>query len=485
MTQNDPVVNMEYIPPPRTREADMSPEKLREARQAVRGSALGNALEWFDYGVYGYLTLYIGYLFFEPFSEEPGSQRLFALAGFAISFLLRPLGGMVLGPLGDRIGRKKVLVATIILITLATSCIGLLPTAQQIGIWAPILLFTLRIVQGFSAGGEYAGAAVFMAEHSPDDRRGFYGSFLEFGTLVGFTAAAIVCTGLSLIVGEQGMRDFWWRIPFLLCLPLGGVALWMRRSLSEPDAFTEIKDQGKTETPLQAFMDLVRNYPVQLLKLTGYVIMLNVAYYIVMTFMPTYLADSLHQSETTAGLMLIGIQIFLMIIIVPLGSLSDRIGRRPILITASVGFAVLSVPAFMIMGQGNPALEILGLAILGILLTSLLAVNSATIPALFPTNVRYSGFGLGYNLPTAIFGGTAGLVVQWLIQQTGIVIMPGIYLAVASLIGLVAVFTFYETAGRSLRGTILPGEDDPVRVAAGEKLIPRVFRPKSRQTSSK
>lgn len=459
----------------------MSPERLKEARQAVRGSALGNALEWFDYGVYGYLTLYIGYLFFEPFSENPGTQRLFALAGFAISFLLRPLGGMVLGPLGDRFGRKRVLVTTIILITLATSCIGILPTAQHVGVWAPILLFTLRVIQGFSAGGEYAGAAVFMAEHAPDDRRGFYGSFLEFGTLAGFTAAAIVCTVLSLIVGEQGMHDFWWRVPFLLCLPLGGVALWMRRSLSEPETFTEIEEQGKTESPVRAFLDLIHNYPIQLLKLTGYVIMLNVAYYIVMTFMPTYLSDSLHQSETTAGLMLIGIQIFLMIIITPLGRLSDRIGRRPMLLTASIGFAVLSVPAFMIMGLGQPVLEILGLAILGVLLTSMLAVNSATIPALFPTNVRYSGFGLGYNIPTAVFGGTAGLVVQWLIQQTGIVIMPGIYLAGASLIGLVAVFTFYETTGRSLRGTIIPGEDDEDRIAAGETLIPKIHRRKKAQ----
>ncbi|MFK0003053.1 MFS transporter [Paenarthrobacter sp. NPDC090520] len=462
--------------PPRTRESDMSPHERRSARKAVAGSALGNALEWFDYGVYGYLTLYIGFHFFEPFSEDPTSQRLFALAGFAISFLLRPLGGMVLGSLGDRIGRKKVLLITILIISISTACIGILPTAQDVGLLAPVLLFTLRIIQGFSAGGEYAGAAVFMSEHAPDNRRGFYGSFLEFGTLAGFSAAAILCTSLTLAVGEQGMTDFWWRVPFMICLPLGALGLWMRRSLSEPEAFTELEKAGKTETPVKALMDLVRFYPGQLLKLTGFVIMLNVAFYLVLTYMPTYLSDSLGQDEAGAGLMLVGIQVLMMIIIAPLGALSDRIGRRPVLITAAVGFTVLSIPATMLMGLGNVALEALGIGILGLLLVTLTSNISATLPALFPTNVRYSGFGFGYNVATSIFGATAGLAVQWLIQQTGITIMPGIYLAVAGLIGLIAVLTFNETAGRSLRGTHIPGTDDEARIAAGEQLIGRVNR---------
>ncbi|MFJ4170755.1 MFS transporter [Paenarthrobacter sp. NPDC089714] len=462
--------------PARTRESELSPEQRRSARKAVAGSALGNALEWFDYGVYGYLTLYIGFHFFEPFSEDPTSQRLFALAGFAISFLLRPLGGIVLGSLGDKIGRKKVLLITILIISISTATIGVLPTAQDIGLLAPFLLFGLRIIQGFSAGGEYAGAAVFMSEHAPDNRRGFYGSFLEFGTLAGYCAAAILCTSLTLVVGEQGMIDFWWRVPFLICLPLGVLGLWMRRSLSEPEVFTEIKKAGKTETPVKALADLIRHYPAQVLKLTGFVIMLNVAFYLVLTYMPTYLSGSLGQDEAGAGLMLVGIQVLMMVVIVPLGALSDRIGRRPVLIGAAVGFTVLSIPAIMLMGVGNALLEGLGIGILGLLLVTLCSNISATLPALFPTNVRYTGFGFGYNVATAIFGATAGLAVQWLIQQTGITIMPGIYLAVAGLIGLVAVLTFNETAGRSLRGTQIPGSDDEARIAAGEELIGRINR---------
>ncbi|WP_203568118.1 MFS transporter [Aestuariimicrobium ganziense] len=463
-------------PLPRTREADLSPDQRHRMRKAVAGSAMGNALEWFDYGIYGYLTLYIGYHFFEPFSSDPGSQRLFALAGFAISFLMRPIGGMVLGPLGDRIGRKRVLVLTIGLVSVATATIGLLPTAQQIGIWAPILLFLLRIVQGFSAGGEYAGAAVFMSEHAPDDRRGFYGSFLEFGTLAGFSAAAVLCTVLTMIVGEDGMNSFWWRVPFLICLPLGLLAIWMRRSLTESETFTEIEQAGETESSLSALGNLVRNHTAQLLKLTGFVIMLNVAFYLVLTYMPTYLSDSLGQDEVSAGWMLVVIQLIMMAIIAPIGSLTDRVGRRPVLIAAAVGFTVLSIPAVMLMGQGSAVLEMLGIGILGLLLVALISNISATLPALFPTNVRYSGFALGYNIATAIFGGTAGFMVQWLINKTDITIMPGIYLAAAGLIGLIAVVFFHETAGRSLRGLHLPGSDDEARLANGETLIGRVNR---------
>ncbi|MDV3123996.1 MFS transporter [Mycobacterium sp. 21AC1] len=442
----------------------------------MAGSAAGNALEWFDYGVYGYLTIYIGYHFFSPFSDDPGTQRLFALFGFAISFLLRPIGGIVLGPLGDRIGRKKVLVATIAIISISTTLIGLLPTADELGLLAPILLFTLRSVQGFSAGGEYAGAAVFMSEHAPDNRRGFYGSFLEFGTLAGFSAAAILCTTLTVVVGEDAMQEFWWRIPFLVCLPLGLLAIWMRRSLTESETFSELDQAGRTESPLRALVDLTRNYPGQLVKLTGFVMMLNVAFYLVLTYMPTYLSGSLGQSETASGMMLVAIQIVMMAVIVPFGALTDRVGRRPVLLCAAIGLSVLSVPAVMLMDRGSIFLELVGIAVLGLLLVALLSNISATLPALFPTSVRYSGFALGYNVATAAFGGTAGLVVQWLIQRTGITIMPGIYLAGAGAIGFAAVLFFDETAGRSLRGTQIPGSDDETRIAAGETLIGRVNR---------
>lgn len=233
MTEQTAPAHRESGPPPITREIDLSPIQRKTVRKSVMGAMAGNAIEWFDYGIYGYLAVHLSTQIFG------GSENaiLWTLFGFAVSFLVRPLGGAILGPLGDRIGRQKVLVFTIMMISVATAAIGLLPTFEQVGWLAPVLLFLLRIVQGFSAGGEYAGAAVYMAEHAPDDRRGFWGSFLEFGTLLGFSLAAILVTALEFIVGTEGMEAGWWRLPFLLTLPLGLIALAMRARLHESAVF--------------------------------------------------------------------------------------------------------------------------------------------------------------------------------------------------------------------------------------------------------
>ncbi|WP_139418106.1 MFS transporter [Agromyces laixinhei] len=457
-------------PPPITREIDLSPIQRKTVKKSVMGAMAGNAIEWFDYGIYGYLTVYLSVHIFGGTEEA----LLWALFGFAVSFLVRPLGGIILGPLGDRIGRQKVLVFTITLISISTACIGLLPTYDMIGWWSPVLLFALRIIQGFSAGGEYAGAAVFMAEHAPDNRRGFWGSFLEFGTLLGFSAAAVLVTVMQLTLGDAFMQEWGWRIPFLLTLPLGAVALYMRKSLHESDTFEESHAQDKNTSAWQTLGDLIRNQPKQLLKIMGIVILINVAFYVVLTYMPTYLTVSLEMDATTSGLMLVGVQLVMMAVIVPLGALTDRIGRRPLLITASIGFVVLSVPAVMLLDTGVLALQILGISIFGLMLVMLLCNISATLPALFPTPVRLAGFALGYNIATSLLGGTAGLANQALIDATGSTLIPGFYLTIAGIIGLVAVLTFNETAGRSLRGDVVPGDDDQERLELGEELIGKV-----------
>lgn len=458
--------------PPITRDIDLTPMQRKTARRSVAGSAIGNAIEWFDYGVYGYLVVYISTLFF-TFGDEAGAlPRILAFATFAISFLVRPLGGLVLGPLGDRIGRQKVLVMTILLISVSTAAISVLPTYDQVGYLAPILLVLLRMVQGFSAGGEYAGAAVFMAEHAPDNRRGFYGSFLEFGTLAGFSAAAVLCTGLTLIVGEDGMLAGWWRLPFALTLLLGAVGLWMRRHLHESETFTA--DSAHTrdnETALRALGTLLRQYPAQVLKLFGFVILINVAFYLVLTYMPSYLAATLGHGVAESNFALVIIQLLMIAVIVPFGALTDRIGRKPLLIAASAGFTLLSVPAVMLIQQNTIWSQLAGIGILGLFLVMIISSISATLPALFPTAVRYSGFAIGYNVSTALFGGTAGVANEALVDATGNALIPGWYLAVAGLIGLISVLTFRETAGRSLRGNVIPGTDDDLRLAQGEKLI--------------
>ena len=459
--------------PPITREIDLSPDQRKDVKRSVMGAMAGNAIEWFDYGIYGYLT---GYLSSQIFGDSENST-LWVLFGFAVSFLIRPIGGAVLGPLGDRIGRQKVLVFTILMISLSTFCIGLIPTFDVIGWWAPVLLFTMRIIQGFSAGGEYAGAAVYMAEHAPDNRRGFWGSFLEFGTLLGFSGAAILVTAMQFAFGDEFMSDWGWRIPFFITLPLGLFALWMRTKLHESETFEEAQATGEAKNSAWKVLgDLIKRQPKQLLKIMGLVILINSAFYLVLTYMPTYLSSSLEMDATTSGLMLVGVQLVMMAVIIPIGSLSDRIGRRPLLITACVGFLVGSVPAIYLLDSGIIPLQILGLAIFGIFLVMLLANISATLPALFPTSVRYAGFALGYNIATSLLGGTAGFFNELLIEATGFIAVPGFYLMITAAIGLAAVLTFNETAGRSLRGDVVPGDDDEDRLAVGEELVGKINR---------
>ncbi|MGC5076409.1 MFS transporter [Agrococcus sp. DT81.2] len=459
-------------PPPITREIDLSPIQRKTVRKSVMGAMAGNAIEWFDYGIYGYLAVHLSTQIFGG-SEE---AILWTLFGFAVSFLVRPLGGAILGPLGDRIGRQKVLVFTIMMISVATAAIGLLPTFDQVGWLAPVLLFLLRIVQGFSAGGEYAGAAVYMAEHAPDDRRGFWGSFLEFGTLLGFSLAAILVTALEWIVGTEGMEAGWWRLPFLLTLPLGLVAIAMRARLHESAVFEEAKEQDTRTSAWQTLRDLVTQQPKQLLKIMGITILINTAFYLVLTYMPTFLQTSLDMDGTQAGLMLVGVQLVMMAVIIPMGALTDRIGRRPLLLTAAIGFTVFSVPAILLLNTGNLLLQVLGLAIFGLFLVMLLCNISASLPALFPTTVRYAGFALGYNVATSLLGGPAGLINEALIEQTGSTLVPGFYMMAAGIVGLLAILTFNETAGRSLRGDRVPGDDDQERLAIGEELIGKVAK---------
>src|SRR5215217_8025605 len=235
--------------------ADAPPGLLR---RAIAASAIGNATEWFDYGIYAYGVTYISAALFPGSTEE---ATLFALATFAISFLVRPFGGLFWGPLGDRVGRKAVLALTILLMASATLCVGLIPSYDSIGFWAPVLLIVLRMIQGFSTGGEYGGAATFMAEYAPDRRRGFCGSFLEFGTLAGFTLGAVLVLLTETIVGPDAMAAWGWRLPFLIAAPLGLVGLYLRTKLEDTPCFRELEQAGETEHETSTeFRDLLVQY---------------------------------------------------------------------------------------------------------------------------------------------------------------------------------------------------------------------------------
>jgi MFS transporter, MHS family, proline/betaine transporter len=353
----------------------------RTARRAVAGAAMGNAIEWFDYGIYGYLATTIGLNFFPD--ADPTSQRLLVFAGIAIPFVLRPLGGVLLGPLGDKLGRRRVLATTIVMISVATFCVGLIPSFSVIGLAAPILLLLARLVQGFSTGGEYAGAATFIAEYAPDGRRGFWGSFLEFGTLAGTVLGATLATAVQLGLPADALTSWGWRIPFLIAGPLGLIGFYLRNKLEDTPAFRKAQAAGQTATT--PFRETVRAVLPQILILIGFVILLNVADYAFLTYLPTYLTQVLGINDTEALLILIGAMIGMMILIAPVGALSDRVGRKPLLLASAIGFLVLSYPAVALLGMGSPLPVTAGVAILGLLLLLMLGTIGSALPAIFPS----------------------------------------------------------------------------------------------------
>jgi len=418
-------------------------------RRAIAASALGNATEWFDYGIYAYGVTYISAALFPGDVDD---AVLFALATFAISFLVRPLGGLFWGPLGDRLGRKSVLAFTIVLMSGATLCVGLIPDYARIGFWAPTLLILLRMVQGFSTGGEYGGAATFMAEYAPDDRRGFYGSFLEFGTLAGFSLGAFLMLAFSLMLGDVAMHEWGWRIPFLIAAPMGLIGMYLRSRMEDTPIFREEGKSGKrAEAPRLSL--LLRRHWRPMMVVGGLVVALNVVNYTLLSYMPTYLQRRIGLLPNEALIVPIIGMLFMMAFVPLAGGLSDRLGRRFLWKISLTGLFLAVVPLYMLMATGLAG-AIVGFVLLGLLYVPQLATISATFPALFPTSVRFAGFAIAYNISTSIFGGTAPAMDSALITMTGDELMPAYYMMAACLVGLAALRFMPETAGKSLR-------DDP------------------------
>ncbi len=420
--------------------------------RAISASAMGNCMEWYDYGVYGYLAGIIGEVFFPGHSATARTLSTFGV--LAVSFAIRPFGGMFFGPLGDKIGRQRVLAITIILMSLSTFVIGIFPSYGAIGFWSPVLLVIARMVQGFSTGGEYGGAATFMAEYSPDRKRGFLSSWLEFGTLSGYVMGAGLATILTAGIGHDSMVSWGWRIPFLIALPLGAVGLYLRLKLEDTPVFHELQDRGQTaKSPVRDLLPYWR----PALMCIGMVLLLNVADYTLLTYMPSYMQETLHIGENTSNVIAIVVMLFMMTVITSVGAFSDRHGRKPVLMFACIGFIVLAYPSFVLMAQGSIPLTIVGLAILGFLLVLLLGTMPSTLPSLFPTHVRYGGFAISYNLSTSAFGGTAPYIITALIGALHDKYIPAYYLIGAGVVAILPILLSPETARASLRGRARPG----------------------------
>jgi MHS family proline/betaine transporter-like MFS transporter len=430
-----------------TQQADLPAEDTRKVSpRVVMAGAIGSVVEYFDFGVYGYLATILATHFF--ISQDPAAALLATLATFALAFVLRPLGGVLFGHFGDRYGRKNALAATVILMAGASGLIGVLPTYAAIGVGATALLVLARCAQGIAAGGELGGAASFVAEHSPNHRRGLLCSSVQTGALAGALLASMTVTVLNATLGEAAMSDWGWRVPFLIAIPLGLVGLWIRSRLSDTPRFAALEEkQEKTAAPI---VELFRSERRALATCIGLSILLFSAYYV------AYVYVNIHM-QTVVG-MPAGISFWsttatlaVATACMPLfGALSDKVGRKPVFLGATAAALVLPVPAFMLLDQGG-AVAVTTHIVLGLIDSALMGVAFSAFAEMFTTRVRYTGIALGFNIGAASAGGTAPYICTWLVDATGSALSPAFFLMGTAVITLLAALRMRETVGTSLR----------------------------------
>lgn len=425
----------------------LSPESThsvspRTLRRATIGATIGSVVEWFDVAVYAYLATVIGAVFFP--SEDPTVSLLSSFAVFGSAFVVRPLGGIFFGALGDRIGRQRTLAWVIITVSVATLGIGLLPGYAAIGIAAPVLLVALRLAQGFSAGGEMGGASAFVAEYAPARRRGYLVAWVEMGCILGFLLGSAVVLLLNVVLTEEQVGAWGWRIPFLLAAPLGLVGLYIRNKLEETPEFVALREKGGvSKRPL---LESVQYHWPAILRAGGYALFQNVALYVILTFVPSHQTETLGYAPMIASVSAVVSMTIICALIPIFGAVSDRVGRRPVLGAACVLAIVAAYPLFALMDQSDPTLAVLAHVGLGIILAIFLGPTLAAMNEMFSTRVRYGGFSLGYNLSVSIFGGTAPFVITLLVAETGRNSAPGLYVAAAAIVTLLVIFSAKETA---------------------------------------
>ena len=415
-------------------------------RRVLWGSFFGNFVEWFDYAVYGYLAATISQAFFPETDRQTALLATFAV--FAISFFIRPLGGFVWGHIGDRLGRRTALSLSILIMSGATFCIALIPSYAVIGVGAPILLLAVRVVQGFSAAGEYAGASAFLVEYAPANRRGLYAAVVPASTAAGLLLGSLLAALLSIVLTPEQMTEWGWRLPFLLAAPMGLIGRYIRTKLEDTPAFRAIEDQAETtHAPVK---DMFSKHWRALLLAVGAVLLNAVGFYVILSYMPTYLSEELGFGSTESFFATtIALTTYIGFIFLT-GLASNRFGRKRVLLTASVAFILFTVPAFMLLDTGSFAMVLLVQIALGAMLT----LNDGTLPSflaeLFPTRIRYSGFAVSFNLSNAVFGGTAPFMATLLIGMMHTKLAPAWYLVAAAAVSLVAVMCAKETSNRPL-----------------------------------
>ncbi|MBW1213794.1 MFS transporter [Pantoea allii] len=410
--------------------------QVKQHRRALVAGSVGNFIEWYEFAIYGFLATLIAQNFFQLQGESALSGLILTWASFAVAFFFRPLGALVFGRIGDRIGRKPTLIMVLVLMTLATAAIGLVPTYASVGIAAPLMLTGLRILQGLFAGGEYGGAVSLMTEFAPRGKRGLYGAWQSLTVALGLLAGIGLVALLSYTLSPPAMLAWGWRIPFILALPLGMVALWLRLAMDETPGFVRQQQQqvihaDRGQTLKSILLAIAR------------VMLWSAAGYTCLVIMPTYLQSALHTGQHQALLIAVISNLGFAVTIIPAGMLSDRVGRRRVMVVASLLLLVLAMPLLKVLQAETATLYSKALVVFmaGGVVGLLAGPGPAMLAEMFPTRVRYTGLGLAYSLSNAVFSGCAGLIITGLIKQTGNLDIPAWYMMATALVSIPALMT--------------------------------------------
>lgn len=431
-----------------------NPVTASQSRRALLAGSVGNFIEWYEFGVYGFLATIMASNFFSADSGSDLESLTKTYASFALAFFFRPVGAALFGRVGDRIGRRPTLIMVLLLMSGATTLIGVLPTYATIGVAAPILLTLVRILQGLSAGGEFGGAASVMTEFAPPGRRGLYGAWQSLTIALGLLTGAGISTILATALNSEQLSEWGWRVPFLLALPLGLVALWLRLKLEETPSFLRVEKSisaspkaAPVVSPLVSPLVITKPGVAEVAKAIllgiGRLMGWSAAGYTFLVVMPSYLQTSLNATFQQALLATVLANVGFALTILPAGMLSDRVGRRPVMLTGTVLILLLSMPLVNVLQNPESALVIKGLALLlaGSAVGLVAGPGPAMLSEMFPTTVRYTGLGLAYSLSNAVFSGSAGLIITALIKSTSNLDIPAYYVMITCAISAVALGT--------------------------------------------
>lgn len=425
--------------------ADAKPQVADVTKRAI-AVGIGNFMEWFDFAVYGFFAAIIGQVFFP--SAAPGVSLLSSLAVFAVGFISRPLGALILGPIGDRLGSRAVLIITVMGMGITTMLIGLLPGYASIGIAAPILLIILRFTQGMMVGGEWSSAGIYIVESAPSHRRALAASLITGTAGAAFLSGSAVAAILSSLMSPEDLQSWGWRVPFVLSVLMGLIAMYIRRTLGD----TPVHEETKKKRAANQLAPILRSEKVKAFVLTcAFSALFGVSLYYLVTYIPNHLISTVGLNRSTALYLCGGVLIFYTALNPLMGILSDKVGRRKLLLCSAVGLTVLPYPVFMMLNTGDHLAIIAGLTILSVVISVSAVMNVVLLVEVFPAAIRSTGAALGYNIALATLAGPGPFIAAALVRATGNFSSPAYYLSAVSFACLIVLyFMLPETKDRNI-----------------------------------